>query len=145
MIDVLVEWFDRRGRTTTVILRQRDKHPAHARGFLPSPIVDVLASMDGLLLSGQRPVDLAIPHSGLIRTDQKIMIGDIQKQSLCAAPSVKLCDRLPLIPSRIVEALMPRMQLALAWIAGVRAVVFQQSKTAVAMEFIEPCKVLVSP
>ena len=40
---------------------------------------------------------------------------------------------------------MPRMQLALARIAGVRTVVFQESKTAVAMEFIESCKVLVSP
>jgi hypothetical protein len=37
--------------------------------------------MDGLLLSGQRPVDLAIPHPGLIRTDQKIMIGE--NESFC--------------------------------------------------------------
>ena len=125
MVDVLVERFDRRRRPPTVILRQRDKHPAHARGFLPSAIVDILASMDGLLLSGQRPVDLPVTHPGFIRTDQEIMIGDIQKQSLFAAPTVKLCDRIPLIPSRIVEALMPRMQLALARIAGVRAVVFQ--------------------
>ena len=145
VIEMLVEGFDGGGGTAALVLGEGNEHPTHAGKFLPGTVIDVLAGVDDLLGAGKGPVDLAIAHAGLGGAGEEIMVGNVQVESLGAAPAIEVGDAAPLVPAGVFEGRMAGMMGGGAGIAGIGAVVFEQGEPAFPVELVEAPEIIGAP